>query len=266
VKKSALFVFLASLCSSNAVWADSFHYRLNIDKIPSEKIAAVQSFLSELENHIPQKMKAKIGHEIEVQFDKMDDFDQVLLPQCKPDKEVEDADEKRQKLGEHYWYSSTIHVNAHFIDEILLGPSGTRTYPCGHKSLYRLAQATVIHETAHAYDDEVKVSSDDEFRGLAGWTRSFFTRSWEPKSALRSRSPDRYEFEDLEENFAVETEFFLLDPEFGCRKPAFNDYFIHHFHEDPFPTRPCAVNTKVNLSIPDDPFSINRVDLDRRRI
>ena len=96
------------------------------------------------------------------------------------------------------------------------------------------AQAALIHEIAHALDrDGGRWSSERAFRRLAGWDRLG------PGNAYTLRSPDRYEHHSPAESFAVNLEWFLLDPRYACRRPLLARWFSERF--GPPPAQPaCA--------------------------
>ena len=100
----------------------------------------------------------------------------------------------------------------------------------------RAALAAVIHELGHFYDrtPQGRLSSDPRLLDLAGWQVSpmrFGMRLHD--SAFRDRSPDTYELESPSEFVAVNLEYFLLDPAYGCRRPALYDYFAAEFGSQP---------------------------------
>ena len=83
-----------------------------------------------------------------------------------------------------------------------------------------LARATVLHEIAHAFDrgEGGGWSRQPAFRRLAGWDR----RGANPYTL---RSPDGYERHSPAEAFAVNLEWYLLDPRYPCRRPALAAWF-----------------------------------------
>lgn len=83
-----------------------------------------------------------------------------------------------------------------------------------------------------------KYSDDAQFQALAGWTLSPYGIA-KRTNFLETRSPDRYEFRDPREAFAVNFEYFLLDPEFACRRPAMRRYLSRVTGADPFPEARC---------------------------
>jgi len=74
----------------------------------------------------------------------------------------------------------------------------------------------------------------------------FKTRRQANQSALRS--PDPYELTSPKESFAVNLEYFALDPEFACRRPAVHQYYAAQFGEDPHMDRKCRTRTLLALN------------------
>jgi hypothetical protein len=104
------------------------------------------------------------------------------------------------------------------------------------------ALAALIHELAHLYDRSPPggLSGQPRLLDLAGWQVSplWFSLRTSP-NAFTDRSPDRYELESPVEFFAVNMEHFLLDPAYGCRRPALYALFSDHFAYAP-PRADCA--------------------------
>lgn len=86
-----------------------------------------------------------------------------------------------------------------------------------------LARATVLHEIAHAFDrgEGGGWSRQPLFRRLAGWDRR-------GNNAYALRSPDDYERHSPAEAFAVNLEWYLLDPHYHCRRPALAAWYRQH--------------------------------------
>lgn len=97
------------------------------------------------------------------------------------------------------------------------------------------ARASLVHEIAHAFDRQGgRWSSDPVFRRLAGWDRLG------NDNAYRLRSPDDYERHSAAESFAVNLEWFLLDPAYACRRPALAAWYAQQFGPPPQPAADCA--------------------------
>ena len=100
---------------------------------------------------------------------------------------------------------------------------------------YDLAQATVLHEIAHAFDrgEGGGWSRQVQFRRLAGWDR----RGANPYTL---RSPDDYERHSPAEAFAVNLEWYLLDPQYRCRRPALAAWYRQQLGPVPLPELACS--------------------------
>ncbi len=101
--------------------------------------------------------------------------------------------------------------------------------PCS-RDRHMLAKAALVHALArlHEVRSPRAVSSDPAFRYLMGFARvgtlPGIPRPLRSKNHLEERSPDPAEWESLEESVATNLEFFALDPEFACRRPAVEQY------------------------------------------
>lgn len=106
----------------------------------------------------------------------------------------------------------------------------------------RAALSAVIHELAHFYDrtGQGRLSQDPRLLDLAGWqVRPLRFGLRTPRNAFSDRYPDRYELSRPSEFVAVNLEYFLLDPDYACRRPGLYRYFSGHFDWSP-PQSVCA--------------------------
>ena len=140
--------------------------------------------------------------------------------------------------------------------EILKGPGLATRFSCGHQNYYRFAQAVLLHELTHFFDhspstqnQNQKFSDSKQFKYMTGWDlQGLGIRHWTQSNRLASRSPDPYEFKSPEEALAVFMEFFLLDPDFQCRKPALYSYLSERLGHTPFPQSQCRMQTQIPVS------------------
>ncbi len=259
---------------------------------------AANSFLDAVTRKLPSVMKEALGHRFVIKFDSgMTDF---KLPKCT------NSDEPTSSHPIYYGstsvFSRTIQMNPAFKQIIIAGEARAATYPCGHKNAYRLAEATLIHELAHQYDLlaiktaaeqslanrcfdtpwsndfrdpdcfkakylDLSVSTRKEYFLLAGWSEQGFIDSELSRRNFRSSlSPDAYEFSSLQESFAVNLEFFLLDPEYVCRKPLMAQFFGDHFRADPYPGQSCKISHQVKVQSSDATEQSGTVNLDPSRV
>lgn len=117
--------------------------------------------------------------------------------------------------------------------QLLLAPSLLQA--AGPATEHELAQATVVHEIAHAFDRGKGGgwSRQAAFRRLAGWDR----RGGNPYAL---RSPDGYERHSPAEAFAVNLEWYLLDPQYRCRRPALAAWYRQQLGPAALPPVACT--------------------------
>lgn len=111
-------------------------------------------------------------------------------------------------------------------------------------TFYDIALGTILHEIAHFFDDlqSPPISSYNEFLQL----NYFKNTKSKSRNTLAAKSPNWYEFSSSAEAFAVNFEFFLLDPEFKCRKPLLYDYYAGKiFNYSPYAHTQCSRVNKV---------------------
>lgn len=127
------------------------------------------------------------------------------------------------------------------------------------------ALRALIHELAHQYDRgaQGRTSRDPRLLDLAGWPR----RAWGGRSTRNGfidRMPDAYERESPREFVAVNLEYFVLDPEYACRRPALFRYFADHLRWTPPTSERCAA--ALPFVEPDEHASATLAALDPQRI
>lgn len=119
---------------------------------------------------------------------------------------------------------------------------GPEEFKIQHKTFYKTAKATLIHELAHFYFKYKPLDkyTKENFYNLTNWRKTgtlFYSRT--QQNLQTDRSPDVYENKSPEETFAVEMEYFLLDPLFKCRRPSLHNLFSRLFSFVPFPDYKC---------------------------
>lgn len=96
-------------------------------------------------------------------------------------------------------------------------------FNCFHKNFKSLLKATLIHELIHLYDFKHKISEKEEFKSLIGLRKNKLNNK-----SIKG-SVDVYEYSNAKESFAVNYEYFILDPLYQCKKPAY-----YHFYQSIF--------------------------------
>ena len=217
---------------------------------PPEDTVALASLLNEAGRFLPEKLKQTIDRPIAFAIDSASPQEDIHVPICDPTTNQLVDKPAPQTLGR-----SIIARRASDPHLILLHPgiiaiahAGREASPhfsCGHKSLFDLAVSTVIHEVAHIYDAAAGLSREPVFQHLQQFAPQDARRKIKAHNQLRIRTPDIYEFSDLQENLAVNFEYFMMDPEFKCRRPAVYAYLSAKLDTQPFASFACQVNTLV---------------------
>lgn len=112
---------------------------------------------------------------------------------------------------------NAITISARLVE---LSEKNASTFNCGHKTFTQMLKAVLIHELTHVKDNQEKISIDPDFQRIVGMKKVQKSSKKKLMNQNAGSSPDSYEFENLEESLAVNTEYLVLDPEFECRKPA----------------------------------------------
>lgn len=104
-------------------------------------------------------------------------------------------------------------------------------------------------EQCYWYSHRANVSDDKRFVYALSWGEKEIIDSTIKADAQVVRSPNPYEFQSKAEAFAVNFEFYLLDPEFKCRRPTVAKFFNEHFSFQPFADKNCENSQSVLVSL-----------------
>ena len=273
--------FLFSFYSSSS-YADEFSLNIQ-DARPAAASAqkplsskASLDFLQQVINALPIEIQNSIHTQLKIEFsDYLSSNDTIQVPRCSKENgaDASPSNEQNQVFARSRnlrgWISPVIFLHAGFRPILEAGESLAQRYECGHHNLYRLAVASVVHEIIHLYDGKTGASRNSNFVNLSHFKRTH-TLIWKTKNKLRTRSPDVWEFADLRESFAVNFEYFLMDPEYACRKPAMSAFFselVPSYAPQKNSVPACRVNTKVLLNSQKLEYDFKLLsDLDPKRI
>lgn len=156
--------------------------------------------------------------------------------------------EGRWGLAQHMIFEDNkLYLDKSLLPDIVAGENKSRQnlkWATRYRSFYNIALGTILHEVAHFFDEwhSSPLSSSPEFLHL-NYFKNDHSKS---NNTLAAKSPNWYEFSSAAESFAVNFEFFLLDPEFKCHKPLLFDFFSTKiFKYIPFPKSSCTMVNKV---------------------
>jgi hypothetical protein len=137
----------------------------------------------------------------------------------------------------------------------------------GHEPDWAVARAALVHELAHALDraPDGGWSKQARFRDLAGWQERPL---WPGRGRNRFtlRSPDAYERDNPVEFFAVNFEHYLLDPQFGCRRPALAAWYAAQLGDLPAEAAATCAPAVPLMKAGEQEGSAELVELDPARV
>ncbi len=254
MKTNKAFIFAVfCLLQTQSLWAHDLAITIKT-KLDSGKIAALENALNEVSSLLPSKVKAGLPSNIILKIEKLSEHQFIPSDVCTPKKEVITLDENlvvhKQRpfvYGEYDKFTNALVLNIPVLNELAKGRSASGRITCQHKSLYDQAIATIVHELTHAYDFKNKnISNTTEFIRRADFKKGLLRTKSKNVEAMRSADP--YELVNIAEAYAVNMEYFTMDPEFACRRPAMFDYYKRTLEVDPFPNRNCSMNNTVMMS------------------
>lgn len=252
MKKTPLFLFLSSALFLGHAYAQDLSVKYAPEMKAQDK-QILEKVIGEVSTYLPPKMKEKMPEGIIIKVAALTKHTSIPAEVCLVKAEKTDdkgAKSKKDKpfvYGQYEQFSNTLTINAPVLAELRDGKDKSKRINCQHKSLYDQAVATLIHEFTHAYDfHNGRVSNTMEYIRRAGFKKGLLKIKNKNVEAMRSADP--YELVSIAESFAVNMEYFTMDPEFLCRKPSMFEYFKKQFGIDPFPGRDCSINKTIMLT------------------
>ncbi|MBY0414057.1 MAG: DUF4105 domain-containing protein [Bdellovibrionales bacterium] len=197
---------------------------------------------------LPPKLKEKLPANIEIKVANIGRGLTIPSDVCtKVNREDAQKVKKPFVYGSYNYEKNLLLINEPVLYELKKGKLDSTKINCQHKSLYDQAIATLVHELTHAYDfHNGRISNSMEYIRRAGFKKGLLRIKSKNIQAMRSADP--YELVNIAESFAVNMEYFTMDPEFMCRKPSMFEFFKKEFQIDPFPNRNCTPNSTVMMS------------------
>lgn len=231
---------------------------------PKEK-QKLEEVINVAAERLPPKFLEGLPKNLKVQVSKLTNHTSIPDDICSPKVEEKDDQEPKKEAFIYGIYNirkNTLALNAPVMAELLKGKSDSKKIGCQHFSLYDQSVSTIIHELTHAYDfNNNNVSNSMEYIRRAGFKKGLLKVKNKNVDAMRPADP--YELVNITESFAVNMEYFAMDPEFMCRKPSLFEFYKKHFGFDPYPDRNCTANNLVMMSSIQGYIPVN---LDHKRV
>lgn len=221
--KAKVVLFAITFLSAFNAYALSFEID-NAEKLSASEIISAQMLFAKVQELIPQKMADTLNDSILVEF--IDKGDKGIVVSCGEGK----VTTKFFGATINVFNSQKIQMNKAFLNYIDSDKNGTNEYKCKHKSVFAEAVATLLHESFHVYEN---ILASRHLQRLSG-TNSFQEKIFKMNNHLVEKSADSYEFSSPAESIAVNFEYFILDPEFKCRKPSLYEYYYLKLEHAPF--------------------------------
>ncbi|MGZ3768496.1 MAG: DUF7844 domain-containing protein [Bdellovibrio sp.] len=225
--KFCIFISMFAFCFS--LKAMALTIEVSPRNLTVRELISVNSFVIKAMDVLPPLVKEKIQAKLKLEFQNL-------------------GKEGRWGEAQHKFLNEkTIVLDRSLLPAIVAGNENSlknNKWATKLRSLNDIALGTILHEIAHFFDDwgGSPISETNEFLHL-----NYFKNSSEKSTnTLAAKSPNWYEFKSSSEAFAVNFEFYLLDPDFKCRKPLLYDYFANKiFKHVPHPNAVCSMVTKV---------------------
>lgn len=138
--------------------------------------------------------------------------------------------------------ATLLHELVHFYDQGRFWPAAERQLLQRCRSRHKTQGEIGLPRSCRGQTERRFTLSDaPRLLDLAGWPEQVGQRGQrETINRQLDRSVDIYELYSPQEFVAVNLEYFLLDPEYGCRRPALKTFFRQHFGWEPSHTADCA--------------------------
>lgn len=249
-------MLLVSFLLTSTTSQAALDLQLDHSELNDQQSQVSQQLLNDAFNHLPPLMIKQLDRQISVSW----------------------SDNLPPQVMGRATLSGQIKLNRRWLPALLNGQSDPIFPERQHRTLKNELTATLLHELAHFYDrgrfwpnaerktlqrcrsrykSQGEVGLPQQCRGqtarrftlsdaprlldLAGWPQQVGQRGQrETINRQLDRSLDIYELASPQEFFAVNLEYFLLDPEYGCRRPALKAFLRQHFNWEPAHTANCS--------------------------
>jgi len=195
-----------------------------LDGLDAQQQVFTRELLRSTEQHLPPTLRARL-HDVSVRW-------ASSLPAKVSGKATTDGRlllnrrllmQRDQALA----LRTLVHEVVHLYDR--LGPPARLHWYCAGR-LQVQGAVGLPAECRGQGERRFRLSDDPRLLDLAGWPERVGMRGQrEANNARTLRSPDAYELDSPAEFVAVNAEYFLLDPDYACRRSALHAYFTAHF-------------------------------------
>ncbi|MCX2891428.1 MULTISPECIES: DUF4105 domain-containing protein [Pseudomonas] len=218
---------------------------LQASGLDPQQTQATQALLDEAMGKLPPRFKQQLDRRVRVSWsDNMpaDAYGQAslvstlelnrrLLPSLTDGSAAQERTSRPHGTVREELLATVLHELTHIYDRARLWPSAEKSLIARCKRQQgTLGKVGLPEECRGQAERRFTLSDDPRLLDLAGWQQYVGRRGErEQHNGQFVRSPDSYELSSPKEYIAVNMEYFLLDPSYGCRRPALNQYLREHF-------------------------------------
>jgi hypothetical protein len=256
-----ILILFLSMLLPHTLWATDLPIKFS-PELDERTKDILEDVLKEVSDLLPEKFKAGLPANIEFKIQKLSNHDVIPNTICsKVNKNDAKASTNKFVYGEYNRTKNLLIINTAVFNVLANGRRNSVDIECQHKTVFDQAIATLVHELAHAYDGNNQyVSRKSDFFKLADFKKSVF--AVKSKNTKTQRFADPYELVNVAESYAVNFEYFVMDPEYACRRPGLFEYFELAFENNPYPNRNCTFNKSVMASGAEG-FTPTKLDIKR---
>lgn len=238
-------------------------WKINSNGLSKSETKTAVEYIKSLDGVLPSKLKSKVLEEgLTFKFKSLNNHN--------ISKNVCDAQLKDTVLGFYQDRNRTITLEKQLLRDFK--NNREVKISCRHGSLKMRALATGLHEVFHAYDKS-NFKRKVDYRGCPNFLHDldknkletrckalyelykrrheisddvvFQTKAFWKPGDYNLRPADSYENKNSQELAAVNFEYFILDREFKCRRPAIHNYYVKKFSFTPHANSKCKQLSKV---------------------
>ncbi|HEN8800570.1 DUF4105 domain-containing protein [Pseudomonas sp. CM25] len=218
---------------------------LQASGLDPQQTQATQALLDEALGKLPPRFKQQLDRRVLVSWsDKMPadaygqaslvstlELNRSLLPGLADGSAASQRTDRPHGTVREELLATVLHELTHIYDRARLWPSAENSLIARCKRQQgTLGKIGLREECRGQAERRFTLSDDPRLLDLAGWQQYVGRRGErEQHNGQFVRSPDSYELSSPKEYIAVNMEYFLLDPSYGCRRPALNQYLREHF-------------------------------------
>ncbi len=225
------------------------HLELQTADLTPQQVSASQALLDQAMASLPPSFKQRLDRTVSVSWsDQMppDAYGQAslvyslmlnrrLLPSLADGSAATELTHRPHGTVRNELLATVVHELTHIYDRARLWPALQRSVLTRCSRLQgTVGKVGLPGECRGQAERRFTLSDDPRLLDLAGWPQYVGRRGErEQHNGQFVRSPDSYELSSPKEYVAVNMEYFLLDPSYGCRRPALNRYLTQHFGWSP---------------------------------